>query len=281
MREIVTRSKRAVRHFLTIATLAVLLTLVLTTSAEAALSWKYTALGDSLAVGLWAAQGYVPRYRADIQTDTSATVGLTNLGKNGWTSSQLLNALKTNSTFRNAVAGSQVVTWDIGGNDFLHARERYKAKTCGGIDNQACIRSAVATFKSNWNAIIAEILNLRSPSDTIIRTMNLYNPYVNRDKAANTWPDYREVPPYKGNDFQVFKPYVDDLNSFILTSSICPTSTPPYTRCADVYHNFNGPNGDLDPHRLGYISFDGLHPNAKGHAAIADLLRALGYAPLK
>lgn len=103
------------------------------------------------------------------------------------------------------------MTWDIGCKDFLNARDSYKAGRCGGADNQDCARSALVTFKANWDAIIREVLSLRNPRNTIIHTMNLYNPYVATDMASNSWP-------YDGtstdlNDFQVFKPFIDQLNT--------------------------------------------------------------------
>src|SRR5919201_3314175 len=63
-------------------------------------TWHYVALGDSLAVGVLAQQGYVPRYQEHIQTDTGATVVVANLGVNGWQSSDLLSALRTDTRFR-------------------------------------------------------------------------------------------------------------------------------------------------------------------------------------
>lgn len=236
-----------------------------------AVTWKYTALGDSLGTGFLAQRGYVPRYQTYMQTDTGSTISLSNLSQNGWTSTDLLNALRTNATFRNAVSSSQVVTWDIGGNDLRAARDRYKARTCGGTDNQDCLRATRVQLKANWDAIVAEILALRSTSTTIIRTMDAYNPYVDEDKAADTWAADNGL-----NDFQAFKPYVDEAAEHVRLSAAA--NNIPY---AKVYAAFNGPNGDIDPHSKGYLAFDGLHPNDTGHKVIADLLRGLGYAPLK
>jgi lysophospholipase L1-like esterase len=218
---------------------------------------------------LWGWPGYVYQYQSYVQSDTGATVTLSDLGQLGWTSGDLLNALNTNFFFSEAVRNSQIVTLDIGGNDFLDARNSYKARTCGGSDNQDCLRNEARTFKANWAAIVAKILSLRSMDRTSTRTINLYNPFVNVDKAVNT------VPANGSSDFAVFKPYADELNSFMCTR----TRTNPIP-CADVYHKFNGPNGDIDPRTFGYISFDGLHPNTAGHRAMADLLRDLGYRPL-
>lgn len=232
--------------------------------------WNYTAIGDSLAVGLYALVGYVPRYRNYVSIDNAVSVNMTKYAVGGQTSDQLLNALKTNASYRNSVSNSKLVTFDIGGADFLNARTAYKALTCGGTDNQDCIRNAMSNFKTSWNGILNEILLMRSLSNTVIRTMDVYNPYVNEDKIADTWPNDQ------GNDFQVFKPYADEMNGYI--ASTCAIAGIPR---ANVYQTFNGVNGDEDPSDKGYISFDGMHPNDTGHRVIADMFRVLGYSPLR
>src|SRR5215218_11277245 len=137
------------------------------TTLAAPASWDYVAIGDSLATGFGAFSGYVPRYEAHIETDTGVAVTRTNLGQNGWTSSQLLSALRSDPKFRRSTRGAEVVTWNIGGNDLRAARSSYKNKTCGGTDNQDCLRASVATLKTNWTAITAEVLELRSTSNTV------------------------------------------------------------------------------------------------------------------
>jgi len=232
-------------------------------------SWDYVALGDSLATGFGAFKGYVPRYEAHVETDTGVAVTRTNLGQNGWTSSQLLSALRNDPTFRRATREAEIVTWNIGGNDLRAARNSYKKGTCGGADNQDCLRAGVAKLKTNWDAITAEVLELRATSNTIVRTMDIYNPYVRTDKISDTSQNDGGM-----NDFQVFKRYVDQVNYHIATTSY--TSGIPY---AEVYLTFNGTTGDEDPKSMGYLSFYGVHPNNSGHRIIADELRKLGYIP--
>jgi len=251
--------------------LALLLTAVWSGSDAASAqttTWKYTALGDSLATGIFASKGYVPRYRDAVQLDNRVSVSLTNLGQNGWRSSDLLAALQSDSTFRQSVTSAKVVTWNIGGNDLRRARDSYKAKTCGGSDNQDCLRSTVAEFQTNWDAIIVEILALRTPGTTIVRTMDIYNPYVGRDRTANTWPNDA------GSDLQVFKVYLDQVNAHI--ASTATSNNIPY---AKVYLAFNGTSGTEDPAAKGYLAFDRLHPSDTGHQVIASRLRNLGYTP--
>ena len=241
------------------------------TTLAAPASWDYVALGDSLATGFGAFTGYVPRYEAHIETDTGVAVTRTNLGRNGWTSSQLLSALRSDPTFRRAVREAEIVTWNIGGNDLRAARNSYRKGTCGGVDNQDCLRAGVAKLETNWDAITAEVLELRSTRNTIVRTMDIYNPYVRTDMVSDTWQNDGGL-----NDFEVFKIYVDEVNYHIATTSY--TMGVPY---AEVYLDFNGPTGDEDPKSKGYLSFDGVHPNDTGHRIIADELRKLGYAPLR
>jgi lysophospholipase L1-like esterase len=240
------------------------------TTLAAPTSWEYVALGDSLATGYGAfIKGYVPRYEAYVETDTGVAVTRTNLGQNKMTSSQLLSTLNSDPTFRRAIREAEIITWNIGGNDLRAARTSYKNGTCGGVDNQDCLRASVATLKTNWTAITAEVLELRSTSDTIVRTTDIYNPYVRTDIASDTWQKDGGM-----NDFQVFKKYLDRVNRHIATTSY--TEGVPY---APVYLAFNGTFGDEDPRSKGYLRVDGLHPNNTGHRIIAGQLRLLGYAP--
>jgi lysophospholipase L1-like esterase len=232
----------------------------------------YTGLGDSIGFGLFASigDGYVPTYERLVEADSGASVNAINLSVPGWTSSDLLGAIRGNFLFRLSVATSTIVTVNIGGNDLLGGRGAYKDRNCGGADNQDCLRAGLATFGANFNAILAEVRALRGSRNTIIRTMDVYNPYVNEDRAQDTWPNDQ------GNDFQVLKPYLDAING-----QIAATAAARNIPCARVYMAFNGPNGDIDPGNLGLLAFDGLHPNGRGHRLIADLLRGLGYAPFQ
>ncbi|HKP71712.1 MAG TPA: GDSL-type esterase/lipase family protein [Pyrinomonadaceae bacterium] len=231
------------------------------TTAQAQ-TWQYTALGDSLAYGMNDSQGgYAARFRNHVQTDTGATVNLINRGVPGWTSADLLNALRTDEGLRAQIANSQIVTFDIGGNDMLDALNRYSTGTCGGADNQDCVRSTVANFKANWNAIISQLLSLRSPSNTVIRTMDIYNPAVNLERFYGV--------------FSILKPYLDDINRHVFLTAVSNRIA-----CARVYQAFNGVNGELDAGARGYMSSDGVHPNDTGHQIIAGEFRALSYQPL-
>jgi len=226
-------------------------------------TWDYVALGDSLAFGVGAnTGGYVPRYREHIIRDTDHQIALTNLGVPGWKSADLYNAVRNEQQFRSAISEAEVVTWNIGGNDLREARSRYTNGTCGGGDNQDCLRQALAQFRTNWDGIVAEIRSLRAPGATILRTMDVYNPFVAELKASG--------------DLDELKPYLDQMNAHIAQSA--QANEVPMAR---VYEAFNGPNGEDDAGAKGYIANDQLHPDDDGYTVMAELLRDLGYGPLE
>jgi lysophospholipase L1-like esterase len=217
-----------------------------TTTTGTSAVWNYAALGDSLAAGTGASnEGYVDRYAAYLEEDAGAQVNVTNLGRNGQTSSELLYTLRNDPSWRQTIRAADVVTVNIGLNDLGHAGEAYENGTCGGTDNQDCLRAVVETLKGNWNGIIAELLGLRSTSDTIIRAAGLgYTPHLDTEED--------------------FEPYLNEVNRHIAT--MASDNDIPYV---EVH---------LDK---GYISQDGLHPNDEGYEVIAERLRELGYGPLK
>jgi lysophospholipase L1-like esterase len=227
-----------------------------TTTAGPPAVWNYVALGDSLAAGTGASHaGYVDRYAAYLEADTGARVNVINLGRNGLTSPELLLALRDDPSWRRSVGEADVLTVNIGINDLGHAAQAYENGTCGGADNQDCLREAVKTVEGNWTAIIAELLSLRSTSDTIIRAAGLgYTPYLDPEE---------EAPDGEPSDFQVFESYLDEVNRHMATTA-----------------SDNGiPYAEVRLER-GYLSQDGVHPNDEGYEVIAGRLRDLGYSPL-
>ncbi len=211
-------------------------------AGQEAVSWDYAALGDSLAAGVGAERGYVDRYAAHLRNDAGARVRVTNLGVSGQMSSELLDALRGDESMRRAIAGAEVVTFNIGLNDLGSAGAAYEEGTCGGEDGEECLREAVEAVRDNWGAIATELLGLRSTGDTIIRTPGLgYTPRAEDD----------------------LQHYVSEVNRHI--ASTTHSKAVPYVEI---------PAGEVG------MSPDGVHPNDAGYATIADRLRGLGFGPL-
>src|SRR5262245_60313809 len=111
---------------------------VLLEGSSATPSWRYAAFGDSTATGYLASESYVVKYAAALEADHAVTVAVNSFAQNGQTSAQLLTVVQSNGAARTAIAQAEVVTWNIGLNDFRTARQSYKGKGCGGKDGQDC-----------------------------------------------------------------------------------------------------------------------------------------------
>ncbi len=171
----------------------------------------------------------------------------------------MLHALRNDAYSRQTVSAASVITFNTGLNDLGRAGEAYENGTCGGADNQDCLREAVEAFKENWDAIITELLSLCSSSNTIIRTIGMgHTPKIFID-AITAWPSEGKI-----EDFRFLKPYVEEINHHIAT-----TTADKDVPCVEVY---------LEKE---HVNPDGVHPNDEGYQIIAKQLRELGYRPLE
>lgn len=223
---------------------------------------KVTALGDSIT----SLGGFISIYNRYVTTDLKYVTQTNNLGVAGWTSGALANALTDNSTMRTSIVDSKIVLVEIGINDFFNYRGAYQSGTCGGVDNQDCLRSMVANFKTNWDRIFTQINTLVDPTKTAIRTQDIYYSVAAADQLPTA--------PYN-NSFPVLNFYLQQMNAYIHSSSQVRNIP-----VANVHLAYNGINGDENPAAKGYLLPDAIHPTTLGSTVIADELRKLGYAPL-
>ncbi len=229
-----------------------------TQRAEAAQPLRIVALGDSVTqLG-----GFTARYREHVQRDLAITAQVVNLGTNGASSGELLARLRTDATYRDAVATADIITLQVGLNDFYGMRGPYASGECRGADNQDCLRGMVSLFSANWTGILNEIFVLADPAQVAIRPMDIYYSTVAFDQAAGTFP--------------VLNSYVGEMNQHIAAESVRLGLPPPAVHTA-----FNGLSGDVDPIAAGYILIDGVHTTDAGNRSIADTLRTTGYLPVE
>ncbi len=213
---------------------------------------RYVALGDSLASGMGGKASYADAYRRALSRRTGRRVELTNLGRPGWTSSQLLQALRSDEQFRAAVASADVITWDIGGNDIIEAVLRSATGTCPNTDGgDGCIGGVAARFRVRWREILDELVELRRSADVPLLTFDLYTPFI---------------PPAARTD-----ELLGQLRS--MNDTIHAADAQRSVAVAAVAEAFAGASGT----RL--LSRDGLHPSAAGHRLIASLLIDVDVSP--
>jgi hypothetical protein len=220
------------------------------------MSWDYVALGDSMTFGL------VDKYADHIEADLGVEVTVHFWCRGSQGSDLLLRALRSDEELRSDIRQAEVVTFMVSTQHLRSPIHAYGAGTCGGPDNQDCLQEALALYKADTDAIMAEILSLRSTSDTIIRAMTYHNWLIN---------DWKELG------------YFDDLNPYWVACNeyLVHAASEHHIPVARVDLAFNGPNGDEDPSDKGYLGPDKQHPNQEqGFALMAELFRELGYEPL-
>jgi len=224
--------------------------------------WDYVALGDSDPGGFGVSRSYVNLYADYIAEDLGVEVQTNNLASNGATSTSLLSKLSSSPEIQQAIRDAEVITIDIGANDWTAVLHQYPHHECGGTDNEDCLRELIRTYKENLDAILIKIDDLHGDnSKLLIRTVDLY--------MSNC--DYPNL--YRAGGSEVLdgiKPYLDEFNSSISQATKLHNG-----KVVTLYLTLNGPAGNENPRD--YLQGDQCHLNGKGHQKVADMLRELGY----
>jgi lysophospholipase L1-like esterase/endonuclease YncB( thermonuclease family) len=206
----------------------------------------YAAIGDSVTgTGSAAPNGWVKGYAA-----TAGVTQITNLAQNGWTSSQILHALRYDPWHRRSVRDAQLVTINAGMNEFFTARDAYSRGACGGPDNEDCIREMLPRFAANWHGIVAEVRAL-APGAAVV-ALTLYHPLEVFDQHFG-WAD-------------AMNRMIRAMNATVYASRL---------PVADILTAYNGPSGLEDPIARGFILPDAIHGTDLGHAVVVGVLRSL------
>jgi hypothetical protein len=206
--------------------------------------------------------GLVYRMPKILEEDLGVKVKPHDVSKDGWNSEGMLRALRTDGKLRQDLRNADVITSIVPRWGLRVPIETYlmgPPGSCGGADNQDCLRQASKQFEADTDAIIAEIVSLRSPSDALIRTFD----------AHTYWPVAESK--QKGV-FEGLNRYWQAANEYLI--KVAGEHGIPVARVSQA---FNGPNGDQDPMDNGYVIADHLHPSEKGFDVIAKLIRELGY----
>jgi len=238
-------------------------------NVKAAGSITIAALGDSITVtGASNSNGWLNQYKTDINNNLQTSAQIIDLGTVGITSQQLLDSVTNNQVYRQQIANAQIITLEIGYNDFFQNRGLYQFGTCGGSDNQDCLRSMVTNFDNNWNSIVSQIKSLtaNNSQNVAFRVFDIYYSVTVADQLPSA--------PYNGQ-FYVLNPYLNQMNSHIAQSASQNSFL-----LGTVHQAYNGTSGAEDPVAKGYILPDAIHPTDLGHTIIADRMLALQYEPI-
>jgi hypothetical protein len=137
--------------------------------------WDYVILGSS--IGTWWA-GY---YGDLIESDLGVKLFYRRYYRAGQPVSSLLKNIRNDERLRGDIQKADVITIGIGYTDMDYLVSTYGA---GGLvaDDRRRLKEGLDTFRETYDSMLTELLSLTSPTDTIIRTMDFYYPYVGKDQ---------------------------------------------------------------------------------------------------
>jgi lysophospholipase L1-like esterase len=229
---------------------------------EPGASWDYVALGDSTPAGFGVGTAYVGLYASYIEADLGVTVTVHDWATGAHrTTADWLKMLRTNQELRDDLSEAEVITLWLGWHDVLPSvGTAGNDGQCikGEVPDLDCIREVVAPMEANFDAILAEIVALSSPTDALIRIADTANPFVGE------WQELGIFEELRGPAFEDWRNYLEQSAEEYNVSVV------------HSYRVLNGPNGD-EAGATEYMQPDGLHINAEGHKLLADLHRDVGY----
>ncbi len=212
---------------------------------------QLVALGDSITFGYHLEPNQTkPSPNAFPNLIGNGQYEVTNLGVPGWTSADLLYALKTNPVFKKSLKSADVVILDIGSNDLLQASgltQITQSQTPIGLtpELQQKLLLAEKQYAINLSAIIS---NIKKQTNAPIIVYNLFNPF---GKSSD---------PLQASLHQLGEQIIPAVNSQIIK----PLALLTRSKLADAYTAFNGKQAV-------YIIPGDVHPNVAGHKALASL----------
>lgn len=177
----------------------------------------------------------------------------------GERSGDLLERLRRDDELRSDLSEAEVIVFDV---PVGMINDLCPDPTTITADEQArCFGEVVPQYEDDVDAIFAEVVDLRSPADAIIRVTDVWQLF---------WPTLHDT-----GDYDIVRSAWQAMNGAVAAAA--DRHGIPLIR---AYDEFTGPTGDRDPVAAGDVSADELHLSAQGVSRFVELVAALGYEPL-
>ena len=203
-------------------------------------------MGDSVPSGYNCNCTPYPQLSASgLAAKTGQTVTATNDAVEGYTTTNVLQQLNSDSTVIDQVRKTDAVEINIGANDVP-----YNKNSCGtSVD---CYAPLVAPMQKNLAAIVGRVHDLTSGHKVLVVLLDYWSIWLAGSYARKQGHDYVSVS-------RQMTAQVDD--------AIKTTASQSGSAYVSERSAFKGPSfGYIESH---YLATDGEHPNAAGHQAIA------------
>ena len=236
------------------------------TSAPAEAQLFLVGLGDSIPGALHCGapcRSYVEVLGGLAARTLGKTVEATNLATNdSLTSGGLLKRVQNDSVHRDAVANADIITIQIGFNDWQGP--------CTWKGHEECTATGAAQASDNLALILDQIATLRNGKPTATRVVTYFDNTVGDTRARNAW----HYPADGEGEFHTW--YAAALATF--NAMMCQVAESHGAVCVGLVDAFNGPLGDRDAAEL--VGADHLHPTELGQDLIAATIDSAGYSPI-
>lgn len=230
-----------------------------TASTSTIAEWDYVALGSSFTG--WAS--WPETYASFIEEDLGVRVTYYDKTINSLHSDTLLELIRNDDELRDLLANAEVITFGAAFSEWETPVMTYaKGRDCGGVDNQDCLREALADTVERTEAIFDELVVLRGPDEALMSAFKI-----------GTWL-VELFCEWDSECWRVLAGYFLDL-----FDSIERIAEERDIRVVDALEALHAPGVYEAPMNQNYLVADRTHLSEEGSAVVANLLRDLGYEP--
>jgi lysophospholipase L1-like esterase len=252
-------------------------------------------LGDSIPHASFCpgCDGFVQQYARELTSSFGGEVTVSNRSRNDSAGiPQLVDQVTVEQATRDDIARADIVLLSIGFNNVMpdpEVQARLGARYGGdwGCEGDigtsdasyaawllttepACRQAQRAAFATLYDKLLSEIAALRGGSPTVLVLLNVYDANLQwvaemRERGDMTASEAAALS-------RVLVPLYDDWNEME-----CDRAAAHGFVCLDLYHAFNGSDGNKLP---GTLTIDGAHPSQAGNDLIARLLKDVDVAAL-
>jgi hypothetical protein len=233
--------------------------------------WHLLILSESSMWGLGEA------YAAQIEKDVGVKVVVEDYAVGGLTVGEALNALRNEAPIRYdlsglsaAISDADVIVMGHTGDPAvsLIPENKWDGDLCvysiGNVSGNPpthCNPAALEQYTTDLKWIWGEIFRLRNGQPTILRSLDVYNPWI------SIW-----------NEKDIYLACTRCWEN--LSNAVHMAAEAYHIPFLSRYDAYNGVNHDEDPREKGYILSDGTHPTDLAQQVTAELLAKLGYDPV-
>jgi acyl-CoA thioesterase I len=221
------------------------------TTSSSASQRSIVALGDSVPRGTNCHCTPYPPLTADgLSASSGKTVAATNDSVAGYTTSNVLHQIESDSGVIDHVRTAHAIEIEVGANDVAYSRG------CGTTVD--CYAPHVPTIEKNLDAIVRRVHALTSGHEALVVLLDYWSVWLGGQYAAA-----------KGEAYVAAAEEMTDRVNAVIKATAARTGS----AYVDLRAAFKGPNYAYDETR--YLSNDGDHPNAAGHEQIAKATEAV------